>query len=331
MDARRVIGVCLGLLLLTGGGRGAEADPDLAAAEKALQDARQATDGPALVKFFRQRTLSEADRKRLAEVVRALGDEDFAARRRAYRNLQAAGRAARPFLVPAQKSPDPEVARSAERLLREIDSGSEQALTLAAARVLAARKPPGATRTLLAYLPLAGDENLEEAVLETLAAVGVRDGKVNPALAAALKDDNPVRRLAAAYVHGKGGPEPLRALRPLLADPDARVRFHAAAALVRAHDRSAVAALVAALNEAPDHLAWQAEDLLLRIAGEKPPPASLGNSAAERKKCRDAWAEWWKSSEARVDLARVDFKNALRGLTVVCDCDTGKGVGGKLW
>ncbi len=309
----------------------AEPDFDLAAAEKTLQEAKVPADGPSLVAYFRQRTLSEADQKKLGETVRRLGSEKFAERRRAFQDLRNAGRSALPFVRAARTSPDPETAHSAGRLVKLLESGSDLAVTMAAARVLAARKPPEAVPTLLAYLPMCDDEMVTEAILEALAVGGVREGKVHPALAAALKDRDPVKRLAAAHVHGKAGPASHKELAPLLADPDPRVRYQAAAALVRGGERSAVPPLIALLAEDRQALAWRAEALLFRLAGEKAPQVSLGAGADDQRKCRDAWAAWWQASGPAVDLKKIDLKRALRGLTVVCECGAGKHPAGYVW
>jgi HEAT repeat protein len=323
----------LGILALLGGGvcRAAEADPDLPYAEKTLQDARIGTDGPSLLKFFRDRTLSPADRARLADQVRALGSEDFQTRRKAYQDLQAAGRNARPFLREGVKSPDPEVARSSERLLKQIESGADTALTTAAARVLAARKPEGAAAVLLAYLPLAQDEVIEEALVSALAAVALKDGKVDPAVLTAATDREAVRRLAAAVVLSKAGADQRPAVRRLLKDADSRVRFQAALSLVRGGEKSAVDVLIALLGDPSMELVWQAEDMLCRIAGEKSPPSVDLHDAAARRKYRQAWEDWWKANAAGVDLAKLDLQKADRGLMVISEYDGGKDGQGKVW
>jgi hypothetical protein len=312
-------------------GRAAEADSQVTVAEEALRDAKVGTDGPSLVKFFRQRTLSEADRKKLADKVPLLGDDNFQVRRRAYRALLVGGWASLRYLRPALKSTDAEIARSAKKLVARIEGGAEAAVIEAATRVIAVRKPAGATEALLAFLPMTGDENIEEAVLKSLAVVGLQGGKVKAALAEALKAKDPMRRWAASYVYARGGPEQRKALAPLLTDPDVRVRFQAATALTRAGEKKAVAALIGLLAKTPDSLAFRVEDLLYRIAGDKSPQATLGTTAAERKKCRDAWAGWWKANEAKVDLAKLNLKKLLRGITLVCECGAGKHPTGYVW
>src|SRR5262249_17806642 len=79
----------------------AEPDPEVVQAEKTLKDANVATDGPALLRFFRERSLTDADRARLPDAVRRLGDDDFDVREKAAEELLRAGRKALPFLKPA--------------------------------------------------------------------------------------------------------------------------------------------------------------------------------------------------------------------------------------
>jgi HEAT repeat protein/outer membrane protein assembly factor BamB len=306
-----------------------EPDPDLAYAEKSLRGAGVGTDGPSLLRFFRDRTLSPEQRAGLAHAVSALADPSWAAREQASADLVRAGRSARALLRAAASDPDPERARRAARCLQRAESAGELSLAAAAARVLADRRPDGAADALLGYLPAAGDEALEETLFEALGAAGVRGGKADPALAAALADAEPLRRAAAASVLGRT-PAGAPAVRPLLRDADARVRYEAAAALVRGGDRDAVPALVGLLGEGPLPLAWQAQEVLGRAAGERWPAVLTGGDAGERRKARDAWAAWWRDNAGRVELAKVDWQGALLGLNLVCD-STDHSDRGTLW
>jgi hypothetical protein len=108
----------------------------------------------------------------------------------------------------------------------------------------------------------------------------------------------------------------------LLSDPDARVRYEAAAGLALAGDRAAVPALLALLTEAPLPLALQAEDLLYVAAGDSPPAVTLrGRGDEARRKWRAGWQAWWEERGPRVDLARLRRADADRGLTLVCEYD----------
>src|SRR5206468_6247875 len=139
-------------------------------------------------------------------------------------------------------------------------------LAAAGARLLATRQPPGATYIILSYFPFADDETVEEELLTTLAAVGVRGGKADPLLIAALKDAKPVRRAAGAFVLGRLADRNLQTIvRPLLRDRDPKVRWRAAQGLVAGKDKEAVATLIALLGDAPVGFALHAEELLCRI------------------------------------------------------------------
>ncbi len=309
-----------------------EPGADLAHDEKLLTNAGVSADGPGLLDFFRARTLSESDRAALAATVRRLGDASFEAREKASQDLIRAGRHAVKPLREALADPDLEVRRRAERCLEAIEESPALALQAAAARLVAARRPDGAAEVLLAFLPAVEEASVEEAVHDALAAVAVRGGKAEPAVMAALADKEPARRAGAAFALGRAGGEWLKPVRPLLTDPDAAVRFRAAAALLRGGDKDAVPVLIALLAAGPPPLAWRAEDLLCRVGGERAPAAPLGGAdEAARARCRDAWKEWWKANEDRTDLARVNFDEALRGVTVVCDLDAAKGTPGRVW
>jgi hypothetical protein len=293
-------------------------DEALARAEKLLQEQRVGTDGAELVAFFRARTPTDKLRFHLADLVKKLGDEDFAVREKASADLIAAGRPALPLLRAAAEDADVERARRAAQCLQAIDAGADAMLTAAAARVLAERRPDGAVPALLAYVPFADDEHSEAAVLDALAVVGLRQGRPEAALLAALDDKDPGRRAAAAFVVGKAAPGEKLRLRPLLKDADARVRLRAASALAQAGDKAAVPTLIGLLSDGPLSTGWQALDLLGRIAGEKAPQATLGEDAEGRRKARDAWAGWWKDAADSTDLARVDFGAALKGINLIC-------------
>jgi hypothetical protein len=313
--------VAVAWLTMAGAGRAAEPDVELADAVQTLQQARLGTDGPALLDFFKKRTLSEADQAKLAGIVRQLGDPSFRVRQQADKDLLVAGRAARPFLRAALTDPDLEIVRRAERLLSRLDSKTDVVLMAAAARVLADRKPDGAVEVLLGYLPLADDEYLQEALFQALAKAGVKDGKASPALVKALTDREAVRRAAAAFVVGRAKTADLQAVRALLGDTDAHVRFQAATALVETGDKAGVETLIGLVGEGPAELAWQAEDLLYRVAGEQAPASLTGGEGTDRRKCRAAWTAWWKDHADKVDLARLTTGEALLGRTLIAEVD----------
>lgn len=309
------------------------ADDRVAQDEQTLREAGVATDGAGLLAYLRAQTPSEGDRARLATAVRLLGHRSFAVREKAVHALTSAGRASLPFLQTALHNPDLEVVRRAERALADIERVPYVSVMSSVARMLALRRPPAAVEGMLAYLPAVSEESVEEAFLQSLAAVGLDNGKVHPSIQAALKDSAAARRAAAAFVLGRATPPQRTPLGPLLLDASPSVRFQAAAAAILGRDKAAVPVLIALLAEAPPNLSWRAEDLLYRIAGEAAPGVSLGaGDAAARGKCRASWEAWWKVHAARTDLARVNFADPISGLTLYCEYDTGIGGGeGRVW
>jgi HEAT repeat protein len=290
-----------------------------------LQTAKLKQDGPALLEFFRKRTAIEADRGRMMVLIKQLGDDDFAVREKASAALVELGARSIPFLREAEKeTPDSdiEVVRRAERCRVLIEGEAGAAVSAAAARVVARLKPAGAAPVLLAYLPFAEDDNVVEELRTALVAVAVKAGKPDAALVKGVNDPRPVVRASAADVLCRANvKEELPAIRSLLKDKDVTVRLRAALGLVPHRDRQAVNELIALLGELDEDQAWPAADMLIRLAGDDAPTVDLGTDAAGRKKCSQAWAEWWRKNAAKVDLARAGRAPTLLGYTLLVQRD----------
>ena len=301
-------------------------DETAPADERLLRDAGVATDGPALLDFFRKRTLTDADRARVADFIKLLGSENFDEREEASNRLPEYGVTVLPALRAALKDDDAERARRARAAVDRIEESAVSGLPSAAARMLARKKPVDATPVLLAYLPFNDDGAVEEDLLTALLTLNPTPGKTAAALVPALTHAHPVIRAAAAHVLGRRGDEGQRdGVRKLLADKDARVRFRAAVALIAARDRSAVPPLIDLLGDDHGALTWQVEDALFRLAGEQFPPPVVGLSGAEgRVPVRDAWRGWWKEHGEKVDLSRVDSGDRQIGLTLAIEYNSGR-------
>jgi HEAT repeat protein len=291
------------------------------------------TDGPALLSTVRKHTLTPSDVEKVRDTIRRLGAKNHVVREKAVLELVSQGRLILPLLHSALKDRDLEIVRGARRCLQRIEEQPANPLPTAALRLLALRRPQGTVEALLAYLPFVLDEDAQETVVTTLTTLGVRDGKADKAIVAALTDKEPVRRAAAAMVVSKAGPDQRKALGALLADPDPKVRFQVASSLLRVGDKRAVPALVALLDEGPQALAWQAEDLLHRLASDQVVSVSVGaGDEASRRKARAAWEAWWKTNEGKVDLTKANLELALRGFTVISEHDQAGNDGlGKIW
>jgi hypothetical protein len=172
--------------------------------EQTLEAAKVGSADSALRELLRKQTLSDEARKKIKELIRGLSDTSFRARQKAKESLVALGHTATPLLTQALKDPDPEVAGLAKECLEAIGKGPDPAVTLAAIRLLAMRKPGGAAEALLSYLPSAPVEAVAREVRAALAAVAFQEGKPDPALLEALKDKDPQRQAAAAALVGPG-------------------------------------------------------------------------------------------------------------------------------
>jgi len=320
--------VCAFLTLVGPGAGGQPVDSD----ELFLRQAGLKTDDASLLTFFRNRTLTVADEARVRALVRQLGDRSFRRRQHASAELIATGRSALVFVRPAVHDDDIEVIRRARRIISAINTDSEIQRVTAAGRLLAVRKPPGSARVILDYLPFAHDDTIEEEMLTTLSSVAWAGHAADADLVRALNDSQPAKRAAAGRVLGAGPDQALRsAVRPLLHDPDLNVRLRAAQGLLAGKDKEAIPTLIDLLAQGPRRIAWQAEDLLTTVAAEAAPPVSVGETATDVARARDAWIHWWDSKGSRLDLARLSEQYRTLGFTLIVAIDGYKDGTGQVW
>ncbi len=296
--------------------------------EDAVKSAGLAVDDNALMQFFRDKTLEDADRDKILKCIGNLGSDSFAVRESASNELLKIGGKAASLLRQALKNPDVEIARRAETCLSQLDKTQGPAVTVAAARLLAARKPADTAQTLLKFAPFADDDYVLDTLRDTLTAVAVRDGKPDKILADALGDKLALRRcLAGESLVRAGQAEALPGLKKLLEDGDKSVRAKVGLAFVDKKDKSVVPGLIDLLAELPREDSQPIEELLTRIAAEKSPQVPLGNDDAARKKCRDAWKDWWTMNGDGIDLAKIDLGSRMLGYTLVAGIDNNTGTG----
>lgn len=293
--------------------------PSLDLDEGLLLAASIPTEGPALRDYLRKRFTSSWTDAQLRRLIELLGDEDFAKREEANRELLRAGAVARRYLLAARSHEDLEVRTRAERSLKLIaDEGRENLAYLTSAlRVLARKHPPGAAELLLEHLPSFKDDNLAPIMREALVGLALRAGKANPALVAALADRDPIRRFAAgAALLQAGAADQLPAVRKLLRDDDLDVRLEIALLLAARADREAIPTLIAGLEQPISPRYGQIEDILTRLARDQAPV--LEDDELEfRKSYRRDWEKWWKDHGAALDLTLLTRPPRLLGRTLV--------------
>ncbi len=308
---------------------GAE-DGYVQAAEKILHDQNLATDGPALLEFFRRRTLSKSRLSALADQVQQLGSNSFRERQRASKELVLAGQAGQSLLqgVLQDSRADLEILHRAELCLRRLRD--EASLAGASARLLGQRKPPGAAETLINYLPFAPGPTVLEDIQEVLPALALPLGRPDPVLVHALTDPKPIKRASAgAALVRAGALGQLPNLRILLKDPDSLVRLHLARALIQVHDKSGIPVLIDLMPVLPTPLVGEVEELLVLIAGDNSPRV-LVDPRHPPAQAATAWSAWWRDHQATLDLGKVDPLSRQRGYTLITQMDS-RGVSGRVF
>jgi HEAT repeat protein len=311
------------LVVLAGAGLSAdEAD------EKILAQVDLKADGPTLLAFFKQRTLSDTETIQLEALIQQLGADSFAKRELATAKLIARGPVVVPLLKKYFQNPDLEIADRAKKCVLEIESKDKFTPHefKAALHVLVERKPAGTVEVLLQYLPFATKEEVAEETRKTLAALALADGKAAPALVKGLTDKNPIIRSAAgeALALAKDR-EHEKEVWKLLEDPDLLVKFRVALGLTLAEHPKAVPALIDLVPDLDWPQACQVEELLVRLAvDQKPPDESLGQSKKARQEFVKGWHKWWKNNSTKVNLADLKGGPKILGYTVLVLLEAGQ-------
>jgi HEAT repeat protein len=265
----------------------------------------QATeDDKRLLDELRKRTVTEPVRQKCEDLIKQLGDSDFAVREKAQAEVKAMGSIIVPLLRNATRHSDLEIRNRARDCLSVMERDKNVPLSPITPRLIGLRKPAGAAEALLAYVPYADEETVLPELQLALNAVALPNGKPEPEVVRALGDTQGARRAAAAEALCLGGDRVhLPAIRKMLTDTEPAVRLKVALALAGTGQRDAVPALIDLLAELSISEAEPVEEYLQRLAGDHPPtnlPSGDDNTA--RKKRQQIWAAWWKANGERVQL-----------------------------
>src|SRR5262249_12880773 len=200
----QMVALACGLAYLGLSGHVGTRPEELAQDEATLKSAGFASTGPDLVRFFRARTLSDADLDRLRTCVKQLGDKSYQVRQKAQKELITAGPLVTPLLTEALGDADLEVASRLKRCLERLSLEKDTPLALPALRLTAARNPDGPAEALLDHAPFVADAEVEDALVTTLAAIGLRNTQsgrtADDVIVRALTEKPPASRAAATAV-----------------------------------------------------------------------------------------------------------------------------------
>src|SRR5581483_6789183 len=269
------------------------------------QESLRTGDDQLVLSFFRSRRLKDEEGARLQALIERLGSDSFAARSAASDALRTSWPSSAGALRRALSHPDPEVVSRSRELLRGLVQAGDVTVLKWAVRYLGQARPAEAVDVLLGYLPDAEDASVAEEIRTALITLTPREVSPDPTLVRALQDTAPDRRAAAAVTLCRAGREEhFPAIRRLLRDPDAGVRYQTATALLALQEKQALPILIGLLPELPTRETWTVLDLLYRVAGRGGPATAPGADAEGRLRCRDAWRAWWEREGDKVDLSR---------------------------
>jgi HEAT repeat protein len=288
--------------------------------------------GEALLKEFRARLLPDTDYARALTLINQLDQESVDEREKACAALIALGPRVIPLVRQVLPSGKPHLTAYGGKVLKALEKESLPTLPGAASRLLALRLGEGALPTLLAYLPFAPAPEQAMQMQELIVRLGWKEGQPAAILGQTLRDPVGDRRAAAALALLRRGPrtednQPAPPPRPehraavarLLDDSDRRVRFTVGLALAELGERSAVPVLIALLTDLPLDQAGEVEEWLANLAGDNAPTVGLSDDPAQRKRCRDAWNQWWTAQGSRVDLARAGTVSPTLGRLLIVE------------
>jgi HEAT repeat protein len=279
------------------------------------------TSGELLLRELQSRTLTDEELDRALALLRKLETEQGETAAAAARDLVALGPRVSPLLRRAVQQGHPRLSPAAARCLDGIEREFPPIpLPEALFRMLPLRRSAGTVPALLAFLPCAEDEEMVGRIERVLGSVGVVDGKADEVLVKALDDRAGIRRAAAAVALWQGrATAVLPSVRKVLADRDIDVRQRVARELASAGDREAVAALAGLLEVLPDERAWEVEEQLERLAGDKA-PAAVAESPLDWKNVAGAWKQWWQGNRDKVAMTgsfAPAASGSLRGFTLL--------------
>jgi hypothetical protein len=285
-----------------------------------------------MLKYIESRTLTDVDLKKITGLIKKLGDDDFDTRTAASAQLEKIGP---PAIAPLQTAAqdgniNPESQYRSKEALKRMEKVPHAEIAAACARALAKGKKPAAVPVLLAYLPLADNGSVSDAIRDTLAAYAVVDGKPSPVLLDALADTNPIRRgaVGVALLGNGENPDVLKAVLPKVlaaakaeTDPNAKFAMTFAVLLV-GRDKAAMPLVLDLLPGMTRSQVWQVEDVLVQLAGTDAPKARCiqGNKESFAK-AQKAWTEWWDKAGDKLDLAKAELSSRIQGRLFVLGHD----------
>ena len=274
----------------------------------------------ALRKYLQGLHPSEAQKKRVKELIRQLGSRRWVERESATQELMAMPRLPLAELRKASKCGDLEVEIRAQTVLAKREGQLPTTLN-AVFQVVRLKKLSGLVSEILAAMPMCDRDDLLTSAIRAAAASARRQDV--DLLRTLLKDADPhVRRAGVMGLAAVLKAEAVGELRPLLKDKDARVSLLTAIQLAELGDRQSLAALHRLMADATPAIRAEAHFALATLTGNDKLAFYAYADAAKRSKQHDAWKAWLAEKGEKVPLRiplrqHLQERSYLRGHTLV--------------
>jgi hypothetical protein len=270
------------------------------------QTIKDSTDA-GILSYLKSATWTEFKADQVKRQIDLLASPDYKTREKATAELSRPALNLLPFLRAAQSSAPAEIQRRLATCITKLEHpvSYEKVLVFrAAVRETIRRRPPGMEECLLLAIPMLLDDELAIDVQLALADAVQRRKSVDPLFEDYLNDSIPIRRSIAGLLLARFGTSDQKLKsKKLLTDESPVVRLRTAQGLLAAGDKTVVPILVSLLSGKPVFVAWQAEELLVFIAGKDAalpiPAVGDGRSAS---KAHQGWQKWWAQHGEKVNL-----------------------------
>lgn len=274
--------------------------------------------GEKLLPEFTQKIPTPEDQRKIKDLIRDLGDDNFETREKASTKIKALGDLVVPSLRSLTNSLDVEIKGRAKSLLEEMGESKSKPISPSLVRILALKKTKGLLPALLAYFPVAESDEQFNEFLESAILYARQQPLPDAAVLKSLNAENPRVKLASGMLllpfEDANSKETVKTI---LADNNPWIRNRMALALVNLADKSAVPVLINTLADLNQEQSSDTDAFLFELAGANL-PTDLPASPSDRKKTKDAWLAWWSKNADKTSLT----KSLLGNLQAVSNGNT---------
>ena len=261
-------------------------------------------DGEKLLPEFTQKIPTPEDQKKIKELIRELGDDNFETREKASMKIKALGDLVVPSLRSLTNSTDVEIKGRAKSLLEEMGESKAKPVSTSLVRVLALKKTKGLLPALLAYFPVAESDDQFSEFLESATLYARQQPRPDAIALKSLNAENPRVKLASGLLLLPfEDADSKEAVKTILNDKNPWIRNRMALAMANLGDKSAIPVLINSLADLNQDQSSDTETFLFELAGANL-PTDLPASSSDRKKTKEAWLAWWSKNADKISLTK---------------------------